>query len=344
MKTKNIILIALLVLLTGLASCQKDHDIPTGKVFNGGSGGGSTTDSLTISVTANPSEGGTVSGGGKYLKGKTCVVAASANEGYVFSNWTENGTQVSTSVSYSFTVDADRTLVANFSVSTGNNFTITAVASPEYGGVISGSGTYQQGQTCTVTAIANEDYTFTNWTENDTQVSSDANYSFTVTGNRTLTAHFSANTGDVTSFVGHYEGNVLANGNTEVIINGFEPTQNEFVDREVLISLDLIEGGNMNEVFGTCKIDDREINCKGTVDGDTITFEAINDIVTLNYNMNGFNISPQVDMTYKVTGILMNGQLVLDGTIEGLGEIQIIVYSGNIITNGTIDGALNKIH
>ena len=78
-----------------MVSCKKDHDIPTGTVFNGGSGGGSTTDSLTISVTANPSEGGTVSGGGKYLKGKTCVVAASANEGYVFSNWTENGTQVS---------------------------------------------------------------------------------------------------------------------------------------------------------------------------------------------------------------------------------------------------------
>ena len=190
MKTKNILFVALIVLLAGMGSCKKDHDIPTGKVFNGGSGGGSTTDSLTITVTADPSEGGTVSGGGKYLKGKTCVVAASANEGYVFSNWTENGTQVSTSVSYSFTVDADRTLVANFSVSTGNNFTITAVASPEYGGVISGSGTYQQGQNCTVIATAEAGYTFVNWTENGSQVSTEASYAFTVTGNRTLVANF----------------------------------------------------------------------------------------------------------------------------------------------------------
>lgn len=190
MKTKNILFVALIVLLAGMVSCKKDHDVPTGKVFNGGSGGGSTTDSLTISVTANPSEGGTVSGGGKYLKGKTCVVAASANEGYVFSNWTENGTQVSTSVSYSFTVDADRALVANFSVSTGNNFTITAVASPEYGGVISGSGTYQQGQNCTVIATAEAGYTFVNWTENGSQVSTEASYTFTVTGNRTLVANF----------------------------------------------------------------------------------------------------------------------------------------------------------
>ena len=36
MKTKNIILIALLAILAVLASCKKDHDIPTGKVFNGG--------------------------------------------------------------------------------------------------------------------------------------------------------------------------------------------------------------------------------------------------------------------------------------------------------------------
>ena len=203
MKTKNIILIALLAIaiLAGLSSCKKDHDIPTGKVFNASGGGGSTTDSLTIIVSAHPSEGGVVSGGGKYLKGKTGVVTASANEGYVFSNWTENGTQVSTSVSYSFTVDVDRTLVANFSVSTGNNFNITAVASPEYGGVISGSGTYQQGQNCTVTATANADYTFTYWTENNALVSTDATYSFTVEADRALAANFAVSGVDGHPFV-----------------------------------------------------------------------------------------------------------------------------------------------
>ena len=118
MKTKNIILIALLVLLTGLASCQKDHDIPTGKVFNaesGGSGGGSTTDSSIITVTVNPSEGGTVSGGGTYQHGQQCTLTAVANADYSFSNWTEDGIQVSTSANYTFTVDGNRNLVANFS-------------------------------------------------------------------------------------------------------------------------------------------------------------------------------------------------------------------------------------
>jgi len=34
MKTKNILFVALIVLLAGMGSCKKDHDIPTGKVFN----------------------------------------------------------------------------------------------------------------------------------------------------------------------------------------------------------------------------------------------------------------------------------------------------------------------
>ncbi len=49
-----------------------------------------------------------------YYEGATCTVTASANEGYRFVNWTENGTAVSTEATYSFTVDGDRELVANF--------------------------------------------------------------------------------------------------------------------------------------------------------------------------------------------------------------------------------------
>jgi hypothetical protein len=44
---------------------------------------------------------------------------ATANTGYAFSNWTENGSVVSTNASYSFTVSGARTLVANFVAKTG---------------------------------------------------------------------------------------------------------------------------------------------------------------------------------------------------------------------------------
>jgi len=69
----------------------------------------------TINATANPSAGGTANGGGTYNHGQTVNVVASANTGYEFVNWTENGVQVSANTAYSFTATGNRTLVANFS-------------------------------------------------------------------------------------------------------------------------------------------------------------------------------------------------------------------------------------
>jgi|GEM_PF-3193134 len=68
-------------------------------------------------VTAIAGAGGTVSGGdtGYYLY-SPATVQASANSGYTFSNWTENGSVISTSTSYALTVTGNRTLTANFIV------------------------------------------------------------------------------------------------------------------------------------------------------------------------------------------------------------------------------------
>ena len=70
---------------------------------------------FVINVTANPGEGGVVSGGGNYQEGFECTLTATANTDYTFVNWTENDSVVSTDSIYTFIVDADRTLVANFS-------------------------------------------------------------------------------------------------------------------------------------------------------------------------------------------------------------------------------------
>jgi hypothetical protein len=67
-----------------------------------------------ITVVSNPAEGGTVTGGGYYDGGETCVLAATANPGYIFINWTKDGVEVSDSEIYSFTVSGDALLVANF--------------------------------------------------------------------------------------------------------------------------------------------------------------------------------------------------------------------------------------
>ena len=67
-----------------------------------------------VHATANPAEGGMVSGSGACQENTECTLTATANEGYVFVNWTENGEVVSTDANYSFIVTGSRTLVANF--------------------------------------------------------------------------------------------------------------------------------------------------------------------------------------------------------------------------------------
>lgn len=98
-----------------------------------------------ITATANPAEGGTISGIGSYLEGETCMLTATPNEGYDFVNWTENGEEVSTETSYSFTVTGDRDLMANFALAT---YTITVMPNPIEGGTVAfmydfGNGTMQ---------------------------------------------------------------------------------------------------------------------------------------------------------------------------------------------------------
>ena len=141
----------------------------------------------TITVSANPSNGGTVTGGGTYQHGDQCTVEATMNEGYTFINWTEDGEVASTHARYTFNVNSDRTLVANFQV---QSYTISASANPTNGGTVTGAGTYNYGESCSLSATANSGYTFTNWTENGNVVYEGANYTFTVERDRTLVAHF----------------------------------------------------------------------------------------------------------------------------------------------------------
>ena len=172
-------------------------------------GGG--TQQYTINVSANPTIGGSVAGGGTYNQGQSCTVTATPNAGYTFTNWTENGNVVSTNRNYTFTVTGNRTLVANFQAQP-QNYNITVSANPSNGGSVAGGGTYQQGQSCTVTATANTGYAFTNWTENGTVVSTSANYTFTVNANRTLVAHFTAQTYTITATANPTNGGTVAGG------------------------------------------------------------------------------------------------------------------------------------
>ena len=140
----------------------------------------------TVVVSANPAEGGTVSGSGTFSAGETCTINAIANTGYNFVNWTKNGNVVSTNATYTFTVNETAEYIANFNAV---SYIVTASANPVEGGTISGGGVYNHGETCSLTIVPNTNYVFQNWTENGNVVSTNATYSFTVTENHNIVAN-----------------------------------------------------------------------------------------------------------------------------------------------------------
>lgn len=124
----------------------------------------------------------------QYNNGDTCSVSANPGSHYTFDGWFENDSIVSSDNPYSFTVSGDRTLEGKF---TADSYTITTNASPVSGGSISGGGTYDYGDTCTVEATPNQDYRFATWIDGDGNfLSNDNPFSFPVSGDLTVRAVF----------------------------------------------------------------------------------------------------------------------------------------------------------
>lgn len=286
-----------------------------------------TENTYTVTVSANPSNGGTATGGGTFTHGQSCTVTATANTGYTFSNWTENGNVVSTNASYTFNVEGNRSLVANF---TENTYTVTVSANPSNGGTTSGGGTYNHGQSCTVIATSADGYTFMNWTENGSVVSNDANYSFVVTSNRTLVANFeeqlpdtyninvspNPNIGGTVTGGGNYEGGqqctVTATANTGYTFinwteNGDEVTTNASYTFVVAGNRTLVANFTLNNYTISVTADPTEggmITGAGNYDHGitcTLTATANENYEFINWTKNGIEVSTDATFTFIVT-------------------------------------------
>ena len=141
----------------------------------------------TITVSASPAEGGTVSGGGVYKHGEQVNLAAQAKGSYRFVNWTENGNELSTDPEYSIIAASNRQLVANFAEKT---YELTII--------VSGQGSiqrdpdkvlYSSGEIVKLTAIPEVGWRFKNWSG---ALGGNANPAYiTMNSNRTVTANFS---------------------------------------------------------------------------------------------------------------------------------------------------------
>lgn len=141
----------------------------------------------SVTLVANPTAGGAVSGSYASLESDQYTAVATPNMGYTFTNWTEGSTVVSTNTSYSFDVTSDHTLQANFTI---NTYTITVAANPTGYGTVAGGGTYNYGTEVTLTATPNTGYDFINWTLNGVAVSGEDQYTITVSDNANYVANF----------------------------------------------------------------------------------------------------------------------------------------------------------
>ncbi|NLI07987.1 MAG: hypothetical protein GX457_12995 [Thermotogaceae bacterium] len=164
----------------------------------------------TITVSASPAEGGSVSGGGVYKHGETVDLTAVEDDSYRFKNWTESGVVVSTDPNYSFTASTSRDLVANFIEKT---YELTVN--------ISGQGSvdkqpdkalYMPGEVVNLTAIPETGWRFLNWSGSLTGNTSPA--SITMNNDKTVSANFAINQYVVVVSPNPQNGGVVSGGGT----------------------------------------------------------------------------------------------------------------------------------
>lgn len=147
-----------------------------------------------FTLIASPTNGGTVTAAGAFAIGFDQTVTATPNSGYIFTNWTVNGTVVSVSTNYTFEVTSNETLVANFLPL----YTLAVTASPSADGTATATGTlFPGGSSQLVTATPNSGFEFVAWTGDGTGTSDqltvvmntnmDVTANFAVTGAMTLT-------------------------------------------------------------------------------------------------------------------------------------------------------------
>ena len=118
---------------------------------------------------------------------------------------------------YTFSITGNCNLVAEFKTTGGGGggtdptpptptqYTVTVSAGT--GGSATGGGTYNKDTSVTVKAIPQTGYHFVKWTENGTQISTLAEYNFTVTASRNLVAVFEVDSTTPTEYKVTFDAN-----------------------------------------------------------------------------------------------------------------------------------------
>ena len=136
----------------------------------------------TLTTSVAPAAAGTISAnpaGTTLNQGTEVTLTANKNFGYKFTRWVDaNGALVSTANPYTFTINANTTLVAEYE--TIETYTLTASSQGAYGlgefsivpaGKDGAFSVYEKGTNVTITAIENDVIKFNNWSNGSTALS-----------------------------------------------------------------------------------------------------------------------------------------------------------------------------
>ena len=155
----------------------------------------------TITVVSDHPAWGSVSGGGTFPYGTTIEIAATANLGFAFANWTDGITDNPRTV----VVTQDQTYTAHFEI---RQCLIQTEAIPFDGGTITGGGTYNYGTTIHLSAHSNTGYVFSHWSDGAIENPR----SVFVEGDATYTAVFEALMYEITTVCDPVEGGKVNGG------------------------------------------------------------------------------------------------------------------------------------
>ena len=136
----------------------------------------------SLTATASPSNGGTVSGAGTFAAGNRISLQPTPNSGWLFDGWSG---ACSGTGSCSVTMDSNKTVTANFTLIPLPVLTTSAGT----GGTVNPSGTnaYALGSVVTITATPSAGYSFSSWSGD---CSGSGSCSVTMNANKSVSANF----------------------------------------------------------------------------------------------------------------------------------------------------------